>query len=76
MYDHVTLEFDGRIAILTLNRPKALNELNQATRRDIDAVLDVLESEKNEDVLIIIGAGPKAFVAGADISEMHTMKDV
>ncbi len=73
MFDNVLLEFEGRIGILTINRPKALNALNRATLKDIGAALDHIESEKAADVLIITGAGPKSFVAGADIAEMKDM---
>ncbi len=73
MFDNVLLEIDDRIAILSINRPKALNALNQATLRDIGAALTHIEAEKAADVLIITGAGPKSFVAGADIAEMKDM---
>lgn len=72
-YENIVLEKENRIAILHINRPKALNALNAATLLEIkDAVADV-NADPEVDVLIITGAGDKAFVAGADIAYMSTM---
>jgi enoyl-CoA hydratase len=72
-YENVILEKEDRIAILTVNRPKALNALNAATLMDISsAVLDIA-ADPAIDVLIITGAGDKAFVAGADIAFMQNL---
>ncbi len=62
----------GHVGILTMNRPEALNALSNAVFQDLIKCLD--EVERNDDiyVFIITGAG-RAFVAGADISEMTTM---
>lgn len=57
------------IAKLTINRPEARNALNQATRREIREVVEQLRTDKEVRVVIITGAGEKAFVAGADITE-------
>ncbi len=73
MFDNVLLEFDGRIAVLTINRPKFLNALNRATLQDIGDALTQIEQDRSADVLIITGAGSKSFVAGADIAEMKDM---
>ena len=73
---NVILEKDGRIAIVTINRPKALNALNSETLMEIDSVIG--EIEKDDEILAVVltGAGEKAFVAGADISEMKDMSTV
>jgi enoyl-CoA hydratase len=72
-YENVTLELRGPAAIITINRPKALNALNSATLDDLaDALMDASAYEDLR-ALIITGSGAKAFVAGADISEMSTM---
>jgi len=72
-YENVILQKEERIAILTVNRPKALNALNAATLNDIkNAVLEIAE-DPQVDVLIITGAGDKAFVAGADIAYMQNL---
>jgi enoyl-CoA hydratase len=72
-FDNVTLEYRGPAAIISINRPKALNALNSATLDDLaDALMEASTYEELR-ALIITGTGPKAFVAGADISEMSSM---
>src|SRR5688572_33172197 len=69
-FENLTLEREGPIAVLTINRPKVLNALNTPTIDELRrAVLDV-KHETDVRVLIITGAGEKAFVAGADINEL------
>jgi len=64
-----TLDRDGEYAVLTLNRPQALNALSFAILQQIDAHLDTL-TQWDVRGLIVVGAGPKAFCAGADINEL------
>lgn len=67
----VLLERDGRVAILTINRPDKLNALNQEVR---DLTLEYLaEIEADDDIgaVVITGAGEKSFIAGADIQEFE-----
>ena len=68
----VTLEQNGAVGVITMNRPEALNALNDQVLRDLDAILD--EVENNDDILVavITGAG-RSFVAGADIGQMSTL---
>lgn len=73
MYDNVLLNIEERIAELTINRPKALNALNITTLRDIKAAVGEVRDNDEVDLLIITGAGNKAFVAGADITSMINM---
>lgn len=76
-YENVLLETNGGIATLTINRPKSMNALNSATLTEIGQALD--EVKANADaikVLVITGAGEKAFVAGADISQMRDMNSL
>lgn len=61
---------DG-IALLTINRPEAMNALNQSVLENIERALFGLETEGDVRVLIVTGAGEKAFVAGADIAAMQ-----
>jgi len=63
------LRFDGPYAVLTLNRPEVLNALEFATIREISGILDQV-SASNARALVVTGAGPKAFCAGADIKEL------
>jgi enoyl-CoA hydratase len=69
-YENVILAKEENLAILTINRPKALNALNSATLKEIAAAFDELEKDGAVKVVIVTGGGEKSFVAGADISEM------
>ncbi|WP_027363718.1 enoyl-CoA hydratase-related protein [Desulfotruncus alcoholivorax] len=73
-FENILLEKDGNIAILSINRPKVLNALNGDTLKEIDAAVDQLSADDEVRVVIITGAGDKAFVAGADIAFMQTLK--
>ena len=71
MAETVLLEREGRVAILTVNRPDKRNALNQQVR---DETLELLEEIGNDDavgVVVITGAGDKSFIAGADIKEFE-----
>ena len=68
--NNLLLEVEGGIALLTINRPKALNALNSETLAELNACLAELENSEDVKVVILTGSGEKSFVAGADISEM------
>ena len=70
--EFIKYEEETDIAILTINRPKALNALNSQVLDELDKVLESIDTEKIH-ALIITGAGEKSFVAGADIAEMSTL---
>ena len=70
--EFIKYQEEGQIAILTINRPKALNALNSQVLDEFDKTLDSIDKEKIH-ALIITGAGEKSFVAGADIAEMSTL---
>lgn len=72
---NIILEKEGHLAIVTINRPKALNALNSDTLKDLDVVLEDLEKDSNIYSVILTGSGEKAFVAGADISEMKDLSE-
>lgn len=61
---------EGKVAILTLNRPKALNSLCDALIRELNTNLKEIEADSSIGAIIITGSGEKAFAAGADIKEM------
>lgn len=72
---NVLLEKEGNLAIVTINRPKALNALNSETLTDLNTVIEDLEKDSNIYAVILTGAGEKAFVAGADIAEMKDLNE-
>jgi enoyl-CoA hydratase len=69
----VDLARDGAIYTITINRPEALNALNTRVLSELDEVLDEIVADEDASVVIVTGAGNKAFVAGADIAEMRDM---
>lgn len=68
--NNVIMEVNDEIALVTINRPKSLNALNSETLAELDQFFDEISTRKDIKVLILTGSGQKAFVAGADISEM------
>ena len=70
-YETLLVERRGRVAIITINRPQKMNALNIQTRAEGAAALDELRDDDSVRVVVITGAGEKAFVAGADIGEFE-----
>jgi len=68
-YQHLTLSVQDRIATVTVNRPDKLNALNAATIGELGEAIDEVQRREDVAALILTGAG-RAFVAGADISEL------
>src|SRR5437762_10215441 len=69
-YESIVVEREGPIATITVNRPKSLNALNSHTLRELTQAVRECADQR---AIILTGAGEKAFVAGADISEMAPM---
>lgn len=69
--ENIRVQQDGNIVVITMNRPKALNALNDQTLGELDCVFTCLETEREVLGVIITGEG-KGFVAGADISQMQS----
>jgi enoyl-CoA hydratase len=65
---NVTLERDGFVAVLTVNRPQKLNALDRETIDELSAAVTELSADEGVGAIVLTGAGEKAFVAGADIS--------
>ena len=68
-YETILVERRDRVAIITINRPEKRNALNIQTRAEGAAALDELRADDSIRVVVITGAGDKAFIAGADIAE-------
>ena len=65
----VKFEKQGNVAVLTIDRPEALNALNSQVLCDLDAAISQVEADDEVRVVVLTGAG-RSFVAGADIGEM------
>jgi enoyl-CoA hydratase len=71
MPETILIDKEGRVAILTINRPDKLNALNQQVRDEVLAALDELAADDGVGVVVLTGAGEKSFIAGADIGEFE-----
>lgn len=72
-FENIVFEREGGIATVTINRPKALNALNQQTLEELLQCFTVIGEDASVQVVIVTGSGEKAFVAGADISNMQAL---
>jgi enoyl-CoA hydratase len=72
-YKNLLLNINEHIALLTLNRPDKLNALNHETLTELQQAFEKIKADENIYVVIITGSGEKAFVAGADISEINKL---
>ncbi|NIP82766.1 MAG: crotonase, partial [Gemmatimonadetes bacterium] len=68
-YETLRMEVEERVAVLTIDRPEKRNALNATVRRELVEALDALAERDDVRVVVLTGAGDKAFVAGADIGE-------
>lgn len=75
-FHNLLVEISENIATVTVNRPKALNALNEETLKELLCCFQGLETDADVKVVILTGAGEKAFVAGADIAYMKDMRAV
>jgi len=72
-YENILYDVQDGIAVITFNRPKALNALNAALVAEFSDAIDAVSQDTDIRALILTGAGGKSFVAGADISELATL---
>jgi len=72
-FENLTVASDGAITTITIDRPKSLNALNAATLDELERAVDAAGADDDVRVVILTGAGEKAFIAGADISELATL---
>lgn len=68
-YQNIFIEQKGSVAFFTINRPEKLNALNKATIKELSEAFLQADADHSIRVIVLSGAGEKAFVAGADISE-------
>lgn len=68
--NNLLMQVENEIAVVTINRPKALNALNSETLAELNETFKEIQLRKDIKVVILTGSGEKSFVAGADISEM------
>jgi enoyl-CoA hydratase len=71
MYQFLKLEKEPPLAYITINRPEVMNALSNALTEELGQAFDEVEKDEEIRVLIITGAGEKAFMAGADIKEVQ-----
>ncbi len=69
-YEDIRVKKDGRIATITVDRPNVLNATRHETMLEIDRALNDIEADENIRVIVLTGAGEKAFISGGDISAM------
>ncbi len=72
-FENLLLEIKNSVAILTINRPEKLNALNLETLAELKKAFTELNKDEKVKVVILTGSGEKAFIAGADISELNKL---
>ncbi|MEM1081242.1 MAG: enoyl-CoA hydratase-related protein [Pseudomonadota bacterium] len=75
-FDNLVVDVLDRVATVTIHRPDALNALNRATLAELDQAFGTLTEDPSVRTIVLTGSGAKAFVAGADINEIHTLTAV
>ncbi|PNU20187.1 crotonase [Geothermobacter hydrogeniphilus] len=75
-FENLLYAVEDGIATVTVNRPRALNALNEATLKELICCFAGIRDDDAVKVVILTGGGEKAFVAGADIAEMHALDAV
>lgn len=68
----VTVERDGNVAVVTLNRPEAMNALSSALREELAKAMVAVDADDSIHAVVLTGAGQRAFTAGLDLKELGT----
>lgn len=68
-FENILIQKEGKVTIVTLNRPQSLNALNKQTLKELSTIMEELNHDDSVRAIILTGAGEKSFVAGADIKE-------
>ena len=74
-FETLILAYDGPVATVTLNRPQVLNALNYQVFTELERAVTILAADPTVRVILLTGAGEKAFAAGADIKELASTDD-
>lgn len=74
-YQNILFEMKNKIAFVTINRPDKLNALNHDTLTELKSCFEKIKGDGEINVVILTGAGEKAFVAGADIAELNKLNE-
>lgn len=72
-YQNFRIEIDGRVAIVTIDRPQALNAMSQTMMEDFGHIMTELADSSDIGAIVLTGAGEKAFMAGGDIAGMQPL---
>lgn len=75
-FENLTVEDRAAVRLITVNRPDKLNALNQATLSELQSAFDAAAASEGVRVVVLTGAGGKAFVAGADIAQLTGLSPV
>lgn len=75
-FKNLLFDIDEAVATITFNRPKALNAMNQETFRELAKAIDHCSENDGIRVVVLTGSGDKAFVVGADITEINRMQSI
>jgi len=74
-FKNLLVTIDDEIAVVTINRPKVMNALSVETIKELGEAIQSLHENDSVRGIVITGSGEKAFVAGADISELHSLDE-
>ena len=75
-FENILTSIDKKVMTITINRPTSLNALNAQTIKELGKAIELAKNNSDVAGIIITGAGEKAFVAGADISEIASLNEV
>lgn len=73
-YEHLLIDREDNVAVLTINRPEKYNALNDEVVEEISAAMDELAADEEVRAIVITGAGDKAFISGADIGMLRDLQ--
>ena len=76
MHMLVTVERDGPVAVVTMNRPEAMNALSRGLRAELAAAMKAIDEDREVRAVVLTGAGTRAFTAGLDLKEAVRHADV